>query len=33
MTPHLERLGAHVVSRGQFLGRLTRTRARRLKLF
>lgn len=33
MTPHLERLGAHVVSRGQFLGRLTRTRARGLKLF
>ena len=33
MTPHLERLGAHVVSRGQFLGRLTRTRARRLRPF
>ena len=33
MTPHLERLGAHVVSRGQFLGRLTRTRARGLRLF
>jgi leucyl/phenylalanyl-tRNA---protein transferase len=33
MTPHLERLGAHVVSRGQFLGRLTRTRARGRKLF
>jgi len=33
MTPHLERLGARVVSRGQFLGRLTRTRARGLKLF
>ena len=33
MTPHLERLGAHVVSRGQFLARLTRTRARGLTLF
>ena len=33
MTPHLERLGAHVVPRGQFLNRLTRTRARRLILF
>ena len=33
MTPHLERLGAHVVSRGQFLARLTRTRARGLVLF
>ena len=33
MTPHLERLGAHVIPRGQFLGRLTRTRARSLVLF
>jgi leucyl/phenylalanyl-tRNA--protein transferase len=33
MTPHLERLGAHVVPRGQFLGRLARTRARGLALF
>jgi leucyl/phenylalanyl-tRNA--protein transferase len=33
MTPHLERLGAHVVSRGQFLGRLARTRSRGLRLF
>ena len=33
ITPHLERLGAHIVPRRQFLGRLTQTRARRLKLF
>jgi leucyl/phenylalanyl-tRNA--protein transferase len=33
MTPHLERLGAHVVSRAQFLARLARTRARRTTLF
>src|SRR5262245_50428026 len=33
MTPHLERLGAHVVTRAQFLARLTRTRARGLTLF
>jgi leucyl/phenylalanyl-tRNA--protein transferase len=33
MTPHLERLGAHVVPRSQFLGRLTKTRARGLTLF
>jgi leucyl/phenylalanyl-tRNA---protein transferase len=33
MTPHLERLGAHEVSREQFLARLARTRARRVLLF
>jgi leucyl/phenylalanyl-tRNA--protein transferase len=33
MTPHLERFGAHEVSRESFLGRLARTRARRLRLF
>jgi leucyl/phenylalanyl-tRNA--protein transferase len=33
MTPHLERLGAHVVPRTTFLQRLARTRARRMKLF
>jgi leucyl/phenylalanyl-tRNA--protein transferase len=33
MTPHLERLGAHVVPRTQFLQRLARTRARNLSLF
>jgi leucyl/phenylalanyl-tRNA--protein transferase len=33
MTPHLERLGAHVVPRAQFLSRLTKTRARGLRLF
>jgi leucyl/phenylalanyl-tRNA--protein transferase len=33
MTPHLERLGAHVVPRAAFLDRLTRTRARGLILF
>ena len=33
MTPHLERLGAHVVPRTVFLQRLARTRARRIDLF
>ena len=33
MTPHLERLGAHEVSRDSFLSRLARTRARRLPIF
>ena len=33
MTPHLERLGAHVVTRAQFLARLTKTRARGLTPF
>jgi leucyl/phenylalanyl-tRNA--protein transferase len=33
MTPHLERLGAHVVPRARFLDRLARTRARGLRLF
>jgi leucyl/phenylalanyl-tRNA---protein transferase len=33
MTPHLERLGARPVPRGQFLARLARTRARGLRPF
>lgn len=33
MTPHLERLGAKPVSREQFLEKLSRTRARGLRLF
>jgi leucyl/phenylalanyl-tRNA--protein transferase len=33
MTPHLERLGARIVPREEFLALLARTRARRLRLF
>src|ERR671939_2220897 len=33
MTPHMERLGAKLVSRDEFLERLERTRRRGLKLF
>jgi leucyl/phenylalanyl-tRNA--protein transferase len=33
MTPHLEHLGARPIPRAEFLGRLTRTRARGLRLF
>jgi len=33
MTPHLARLGAHVVPRKQFISRLARTRERGLSLF
>ncbi|HEY5611163.1 MAG TPA: leucyl/phenylalanyl-tRNA--protein transferase [Thermoanaerobaculia bacterium] len=33
MTPHMERLGATVISRDEFLDRLTKTRAKRLHLF
>jgi len=33
MTPHLERLGARAVPRGEFLDRLARTRARGVRLF
>lgn len=33
MTPHMERLGAHNVSRREFLALLRRTRARGLRLF
>jgi len=33
MTPHMEQLGATAISRDAFLERLTKTRARRLRLF
>ncbi len=33
LSPHLERLGAKAISRDEFLERLRRTRARRLRLF
>lgn len=33
LTPHLERLGAEAIPREEFLARLQRTRARRLRLF
>jgi leucyl/phenylalanyl-tRNA--protein transferase len=33
LTPHMERLGARLISRERFLERLARTRARGLKLF
>lgn len=33
ITPHMEVLGAHVISRGKFLDRLDRERARHLSLF
>lgn len=33
MTPHMEALGAELISRDEFLDRLARTHARRLKLF
>lgn len=33
MSPHMETLGAKVISRDRFLEKLARTRARRLKLF
>ncbi len=33
MTPHMERLGAKLISRDDFLQKLTRTRSRELRLF